>query len=158
MLAAGNFLSTSKLSGGGFGYAGVGAGVGPVHFEGLGLVQYDSEEGGSHGALLGAAAGHFTFGYEWMRTWHDWQEHSGPIVLGGKEILGPTRFFGRQVNSHSRDFGGLAQYEGGHLSLGIYGGITMGSGRAYGGGGYFTYDPGLWVSPWNAPIIQYRGQ
>ena len=28
--------------------------------------------------------------------------------------------------------------ERGNLSLGIYGGITLGSGRAFGGGGYFT--------------------
>jgi RHS repeat-associated protein len=158
--AVGNFLRSLRLSGGGFGYAGVGGGAGPVHGEALALVQYDSEEGGSHGGLMGAGVGHYTFGFEAMRTWKDWQEHISPIALGGIEIPGVTRAFGRQLNTHSRDIGGLAQLENGHLSLGIYGGITLPSYRTFGGGGYFTLSQGPMESPWNAPIFRLpvRGQ
>lgn len=135
-----NFVNSFKLSGGGaFGYAGVGGAAGPVHGEGLALVQYDSEEGGSHGALVGAGAGKYTLGVESMRTWSNWQEHTSPIALGGIEMPGSSSFFGKKLNTHTRDIGGLVQYEHGHLSLGVYGGVTMGSHRTVGGGFYFTF-------------------
>ena len=91
---------------------------------------------------MGAGAGPLTVGLEAMRTWHDWEEHIFPIALGGIEIPGATRVFGNQLNTHSRDIGGLAQYENGHLSPGIYGGASLGSHRTFGGGLYFTVGRG----------------
>jgi RHS repeat-associated protein len=128
----------SVCGGGGFGYGGVGLGAGRVHGEVLGLVQYDSQSGGAHGGLLGIGAGHFTGGFESMRTWNDWQTHTGPIALGGVEIPGASRQFGKKIDVHSRDIGGLAQYDDGNLSLGLYSGITLGSRRTFGGGAYVT--------------------
>ncbi len=87
---------------------------------------------------MGAGAGNFTGGVESMRTWNDWQAHTTPIGLGGIEIPGATNVFGKNINTQSKDFGGLAQYENGNLSLGLYGGLAFGSGRAFGGGGYLT--------------------
>jgi hypothetical protein len=131
-------LIPSVCGGGGFGYGGAGGHAGSVHGEILGLVEYDSRLGGAHGGLAGGGAGHFTGGVESMRTWSDWQAHTTPIGLGGVEIPGATRVFGKQINTQSRDIGGLAQYENGNLSLGVYAGTTLGSGRAFGGGGYLT--------------------
>ncbi len=131
-------LVPSVCGGGGFGYGGAGGHAGPVHGEILGLVEYDSRLGGAHGGLVGAGAGHFTWGVESMRTWSDWQAHTTPIGLGGVEIPGATGAFGKQINTQSRDVGGLAQYENGNLSLGFYAGTTFGSGRAVGGGAYIT--------------------
>jgi hypothetical protein len=131
-------LIPSVCGGGGFGYAGVSAFIGPLHGEALDLVEYDSTFGGAHGALLGAGAGHYTFGVELMRTWRDWKEHISPIGLGGIEIRGASSRFGKNISTQSRDFGGLAQYENGKLSLGTYVGFTLGSGRSFGGGGYVT--------------------
>ena len=135
----------SFCGGGGFGYAGIGAEWKKLgaQGEGLALVQYDSTLGGAHGGLLAGGFDipyfrHFAGGFESMRTWSDWEAHTSPIVLGGKEIPGATTFFGRGINTKSRDIGGLAQYEDGGLSLGFYTGITLGSGRTFGGGGYFT--------------------
>jgi hypothetical protein len=82
--------------------------------------------------------GHFTGGVESMRTWSDWQAHTTPIGLGGIEIPGASSVFGKNLNTQSQDLGGLAQYESGNLSLGFYAGTTLGSGRAFGGGGYLT--------------------
>ena len=124
--------------GGGFGYGGAGGHRGAVHGEILGLVEYDSRLGGAHGGLVGAGAGNFTGGVESMRTWNDWQAHTTPIGLGGIEIPGATSAFGKNINTQSKDIGGLAQYEKGNLSLGLYGGLAFGSGRAFGGGGYLT--------------------
>lgn len=78
---------------------------------------------------MGAGAGHFVGGFESMRTWSDWQAHNAPIALGGIEIPGASRQFGKKIDVHSRDVGGLAQYENGSLSLGFYSGVTFGSGR-----------------------------
>ena len=125
--------------GGGFGYGGIGGHAGPVHGEILGLVEYDSRLGGAHGGIIGAGFGHFTGGVESMRTWRDWKAHTGPIGLGGVEIPGATGAFGKQINTQSRDIGGLAQYEKGNVSVGFYAGTTLGSGRAYGGGAYLTF-------------------
>jgi aspartate/methionine/tyrosine aminotransferase len=72
------------------------------------------------------------------RTPVRWQAHTTPIGLGGVEIPGATGAFEKQINTQSRDIGGLAQYENGNLSLGFYAGITLGSGRAFGGGAYIT--------------------
>jgi RHS repeat-associated protein len=142
-LADNRFFSTLKAlipsvcGGGGFGYGGIGW-EGPVHGEALALVEYDSRLGGAHGGLLGAGVGYFTAAYESLRTWSDWQEHNSPIGLGGIPIPGATNIFGTTIGTKSRDIGGLAQYENGTLSLGLYGGLTFGSDRAFGGGGYFT--------------------
>ena len=65
-------------------------------------------------------------------------DFSAPIALGGIEIPGASRQFGKKVNVGSRDVGGLAQYENGSLSVGFYSGVTLGSGRAFGGGAYLT--------------------
>lgn len=102
------------------------------------LVQYDSQDGGAHGGLVGIGAGHFIGGFESMRTWNDWQAHTSPIVLGGIEIPGASRQFGKKMNVASRDVGGLAQSENGSVSLGFYSGVTFGSGRTFGGGAYGT--------------------
>jgi hypothetical protein len=58
--------------------------------------------------------------------------------LGGKEFKGASKVFGKDINVKSRDLGGLAQYENGKLSVGGYGGVTLGSNRSFGGGAYFT--------------------
>ena len=60
-----------------------------------------------------------------MRTWSDWQAHNAPIGLGGIEVPGASRQFGKTIDIESRDVGGVAQYEGGSLSLGFYGGVTL---------------------------------
>src|SRR5262249_51828039 len=108
-------LLPTVCGGGAFGYGGVGGHAGPVHGEILGLVEYDSRLGGAHGGLVGAGAKQVTGGIESMRTWNDWQAHTSPIVLGGIEIKGATNVFGKQINTESRDIGGLAQYEDGNL-------------------------------------------
>jgi len=130
-------------SGGGFGYGGIGAKAGPVHGEALALVEYDTRLGGAHGTLWAGGLDvpyvrHFTGGVEVMRTWRDREVHTAPIGLGGKEIPGASSFFGKGIDIAHKDIVGLAQYENGNLSAGVYGGITMGSGRAFGGGGYLT--------------------
>ena len=85
-------------------------------------------------------AGDFTGGVESMRTWGDWQSHTTPIGLGGVEIPGASSQFGKSINAKSHDVGVLAQYEDGNLSLGFYGGMTMGSVRSFGGGMYATFN------------------
>jgi len=106
--------------GGGFGYGGAGGHAGAAHGEILGLVEYDSRLGGAHGGLVGAGAGNFTRGVESMRTWNDWQAHTTPIGLGGIEIPGATSVFGKNINTQSKDIGGLAQYENGNLRAWVY--------------------------------------
>jgi RHS repeat-associated protein len=124
--------------GGGFTYAGIGAHAGPVHGETLLLVEYDSRYGGAHGGLVGGGVSHFSGGVESMRTWSDWKPHTTPIGLGGIEIPGGTTTFGQPISTQTRDIGGLAQFENGDLSLGLYAGATLGSGRSFGGGAYVT--------------------
>ncbi len=131
-------LVPSVCGGGGFAYGGVGGHAGSVHGEILGLVEYDSRLGGAHGGLAGVGAGPLIGGVESMRTWNDWQAHTTFIGLGGIEIPNATSVFGKNINTQSKDIGGLAQYENGNLSLGLYEGLTFGSGRAFGGGGYIT--------------------
>jgi len=125
--------------GGGFAYAGLGGEFGNVHGEMLGLLEYDTTLGGAHGGLAGGGVGNYTGGVESMRTWNDWQVHTAPIGLGGIEVPGASRFFGESVNVKHGDVGGLAQYENRSLSVGFYGGATFKSGRAIGGGWYFTF-------------------
>jgi hypothetical protein len=45
---------------------------------------------------------------------------------------------GPKMNVQSNDLGGFATYENGNVSVGGYGGVTMGSGRAF-GGAYITW-------------------
>jgi hypothetical protein len=104
----------------------------------LALIAYDSIEGGSHEALLGAGSGHYTFGFEAKRTWKDWKQTFSPIGLAGIEIPGASREFGKKISVQKWEFGGLFQYENGHLSVGLYGGFTLGKGRTFGAGSYFT--------------------
>jgi hypothetical protein len=57
------------------------------HAEILGLVEYDSRDGGAHGGLFGGGVGPFTVGPEGMRHWRGWREEWSVIGigLGGKE-------------------------------------------------------------------------
>ena len=54
--------------------------------------------------------------------------HTGPIGLGGVALKGASRYFGKSVRTG--DVGGLAQYEDRSLSVGAYGGVTLGSHRS----------------------------
>ena len=54
--------SQRRCSGGAFGYAAKTFEFKVGHAELIGLVEYDSKEGGAHGGLFGVGAGHFTFG------------------------------------------------------------------------------------------------
>lgn len=122
-------------SGGGFVYGGGVGEYGPAKFELLGVVGYDSKEGGAHGGILAAGAGPLVVGVESMRTWSDWKQHTGPIgLLGGST---PTTGTG-PFNIAGKDYGGFAQYQNGQLSVGGYGGGSAASGRAAGVGGYVT--------------------
>jgi hypothetical protein len=74
-----------------------------------------------------------------MRQWDGWVEHTGPIGLGGVELTGAKRRFGKNINVHSNDVGGLLQYENGQLSIGGYLGATLANQiYGFGGGGYLT--------------------
>jgi|SRR4051812_37598479 hypothetical protein len=56
----------------------------------------------------------------------------------GKDSPGASRFLEKNINVHTGDIDGIGQSENRSLSLGFHTGITLGSGRAFGGGGYFT--------------------
>jgi RHS repeat-associated protein len=106
----------------------------------VGVVGYDSEEGGAHGGVVagGVSLGHglpgFSGGYEASRTWRDWQEHDEPIVF-------PADFSGHAPTIGGINFadhlqgGPLIQYENGHTTIGGYFGGTKGY-RVLGLGGY----------------------
>jgi len=118
-----------------FDYLGVEGKIGPLKGEMLALVTYDSQIGGSHGALIAGKAGSFSGGYEWTRTWNDWQETRTPIgFLNGSIDIGPKT---GPLKGRSMDFGLLLQRENGQLNFGWYGGGSFG-GRAGGGGSYFS--------------------
>ncbi len=80
-------LVPSVCSGGGFGYGAVTIPVAPdVGLESIALVEYDTKGGGAHGGVLGAEFGPAVVGVESLRTWNDWQSHTGPILIGGDEF------------------------------------------------------------------------
>lgn len=115
-------------------YAGEELHFGRLGGEGLIIVEYDSETGGSHGALLAADLGPAgLLGVESTRTWNDWQEHVTPIGIQGTE-LSSSRRFGRHVTPGTVDVGGFVNPQRpGELSIGAYAGAG-----AFGGGAYLT--------------------
>jgi hypothetical protein len=140
-------FSTIKLpevrSGGEFLYGGIGAKSKKLGVSGecLVLLQYDSEEGGSHSSLWAGGLGPFSGGVEVTRTWKDWEEKVTPIGLGEHEIPSSSKIFGKKVVISSWDIGGFVDYdsEQKEFSLGGFAGFTLGSGRSFGGGGYSTW-------------------
>jgi RHS repeat-associated protein len=127
-------LIPSVCSGGGFGYAAANIALAPhVGIESVGLVAYDSEEGGAHGGILGLESGPTVTGVESLRTWNDWQTHTGAIVLGGGKFSAASKKFGKNVKTGTLDAGGFANWTGGQLSVGGYLG-----GKIFGGGGYLS--------------------
>jgi len=66
-----------------------------------------------------------------MRTWKDWQAHTGPIGIMGGEFPVQSQRFGRLIQGGTLDAGGFANWMDGQLSIGGYVG-----GHVYGGGGY----------------------
>jgi hypothetical protein len=123
----------SICSGGGFGYLGLGGHFGSLSAEALGLISYDSKEGGEHGGILEAGAGGRSLGIESTRTWHGWQEHDSLIGFGGRtqsfQPKGPFKI----DNSHH---GGLLQWTEGNLNIGGYAGV--GSGVRFIGAGIYA--------------------
>ena len=127
-------LVPSVCSGGGFGYGAVTIPVAPdVGLESIALVEYDTKGGGAHGGVLGAEFGPAVVGVESLRTWNDWQSHTGPILIGGDEFSAASRMFGKTIAPGTFDAGGFAGWMNGQLSIGGYLG-----GKVFGGGGYFS--------------------
>ena len=101
--------------------------------ESIRLVEYDTKDGGSHGGVLGLELGPTVTGVESLRTWKDWQSHTGPIFIGGKEFPAASSKFGKNIKPGTVDGGGFANWMDGQLSVGGYVG-----GKVFGGGGYFS--------------------
>ena len=131
-------LIPSVCSKGGFAYAGTEFDIGIAKGESLAVVAYDSATGGEHGGILAGGIGHYTGGIESVRTWSDWQAHTSPIgFVNGASPLVPTNLGPLKVSE--ANYGGLAQYQNGQLSIGGYlGGANKETGRGAGGGGYIT--------------------
>jgi RHS repeat-associated protein len=122
-----------------FGYAGVYTPrTVPLGGELIAVVQYDSEEGGSHGGIYGLDLGNqLVAGVEAMRTWSDWQEHLTPIGIQNFE-LSSSRTFGKHIEPGSVDAGVLLTTDGpGRVSIGGYAGFGV-----LGGGAYMTLTAG----------------
>jgi|GEM_PF-3200168 len=130
-------LIPKYCSAGGFAYGGGAFKAGSLHVEILGVIEYDSKLGGSHGGIFAAGAGNRVYGVDASRTWSDWQEHDGLIALGGGEFSAASSKFGKKLNVDTLDYGGLAVFDG-DLNVGGYAGLSLGSGRTFGGGGYVT--------------------
>ena len=130
-----NFLERlipSRCGGGGFAYASSSLGKGPVQLETIGLVEYDSREGGSHGGVVGLEFFKlFTVGVESLRTWNDGQAHTGPIAIGGLDFSAAGKKFGKTIKPGTFDAGGFLSWTNSQLSVGVYVG-----GKIFGGGGY----------------------
>ena len=112
--------------------------AGPVAFELLGVVSYDSSAGGQHGGLIAGRAGPVTGGVEATRTWSNWQQTISPIgFVNGSSAIAPTNLGPLKVSS--ADYGGLASYDANSDSAEI-GGYLGGSsgGRAGGAGAYVS--------------------
>lgn len=104
-----------------------------VGIESIGLVEYDSKEGGAHGGVLGLELGPVVVGVESLRTWNDWTSHTGPILIGGDEFSAASKMFGKNVKTGTLDAGGFASWMNGEFSVGGY----LGAG-IFGGGGYLS--------------------
>jgi hypothetical protein len=131
-------LVPSVCSGGGFGFASASIPVAKIGrwkfgLESVGLVEWDTKEGGAHGGILGVEYGPAVLGIESMRTWRDWKVHTGPILIGGDEFSAAGKVFGKKLNAGTLDGGGFASYADGQLSLGGYL-----RGHVFGGGGYIN--------------------
>ena len=98
----------------------------------LGLLQWDSQDGGSHGGLVAAGRGPAMVGVESMRNWRDWATHYGYVGLAG--LKGASRWFGKAVGRPgSVEVGGVVATEDGTTSVGAYAG-----GDVIGAGAYMT--------------------
>ena len=104
-----------------------------VGFESIAILEYDSQEGGSHGGVVGAELGPTVVGKEYMRSWSDWSEHSGWIGIGGREFSAAGKKFGSSIKPGTFDGGGFGNWMDGQLSVGFY----LGAG-AGGAGGYVS--------------------
>jgi hypothetical protein len=123
--------SPTVCGGGGFFYFSPTINIGVAHVDLLALVEYDSQQGGAHGGLVGGGVGPYTVGFESMRSWRDWQSTTTPIGLGGSEFENNTPI--GPIRPGTIDLGGFAQPAGNKLSIGAYGGAG-----AAGAGGYLT--------------------
>lgn len=101
--------------------------------ESLGIIEYDSKEGGAHGGVFGLEIGPVVLGVESLRTWNDWKSHTGPIVIGGGEFSAASKISGKNVKAGTLELGGFANVMGEELSVGGY----LGAG-IFGGGGYLS--------------------
>jgi RHS repeat-associated protein len=131
-----DFTLPTACGGGAFVYGGATEGIGPLHVEMLGVVAYDSETGGQHGGIVAAGAENVVFGFEAIRNWKDWSEHTVPIFLGGGSLPLSGKFKGK-----TGDVGGLVTIENGAVVIGAYSGATKGY-RTGGGGGYVSLKAG----------------
>ena len=89
--------NTSVCSYGGFAYGG--RLIKEWGLESLGIIEYDSKEGGAHGGVFGLEIGPVVLGVESLRTWNDWKSHTGPIVIGGGEFSAASKISGKNVKA-----------------------------------------------------------
>ncbi len=130
-------LVPSVCSGGGFAYGGGEVEAGPVKAELIGVVAYDSKEGGQHGGIVAGGLGPFTGGIESTRTWSDWQEHTTNIgFVNGASAITPRKLGPMEITKSN--YGGLFQFNNGQLTVGGYVGLETKGARAFGTGGYLT--------------------
>jgi hypothetical protein len=130
-------LIPTVCAGGGFGYGGGEVEAGPVKAELIGVVAYDSKEGGQHGGIVAGGIGKFTGGIESTRTWSDWQEHTSNIgFLNGASPITPRKLGPMDITKSN--YGGLAQFNNGQLTIGGYAGLETKGGRAFGAGAYLN--------------------
>jgi hypothetical protein len=90
------------------------------------LIQYDTENGGSHGGIVAGGTSSVSYGFESMRTWSDWQAHTGPIAIGGRTSL----------RGHT---GLVMQPDNGNLTVGAF--LGRGTDLPGGLGGFVTIGP-----------------
>ena len=103
-----------------------------LKLESLALVQWDSQDGGSHGGLVGVGVGAAVAALEAVRSWADGAVHYGGLLL--REAKGASRAFGKAVGRPGEiDLGWLVGREDGHTSVGGYIGLGV-----VGAGGYAT--------------------
>jgi RHS repeat-associated protein len=131
--------------GGGFAYGGAAGELGPekgkLAAEWLGLIGWDSKDGGYHGGIVGGGAGRFTGGFESIRTWRDWQEHRNFININEVGKIPGERLRPAGV-TNEWGFFVTPPKENGTFEVGLWGGgHSPQTARAAGAGGYFTIDP-----------------
>jgi RHS repeat-associated protein len=111
-----------------------------VSAELVGVIGYDSQEGGAHGAVgaVGASLGEglpgISGGFETSRTWRDWQEHTQAIAFPA-DFSGHAPTIGGINFANNWQAGPLIQYQNGQTTIGGYFGGVKGDQTA-GLGGY----------------------